>query len=73
LKWPTPLSRWRSDCGSRDKDRSPDGAGSGRADRGGRSLGILTDEEAQLLSEYDRKVMQIINVDDFDPHELAGS
>jgi acyl-CoA dehydrogenase len=38
----------------------------------GRSLGILTDEEAQLLSEYDRKVMQIINVDDFDPRELAA-
>jgi acyl-CoA dehydrogenase len=38
----------------------------------GRSLGILTDEEAQLLSEYDRKVMQIINVDDFDPHELGS-
>jgi acyl-CoA dehydrogenase len=38
-----------------------------------RSLGILTDEEAQLLSEYDRKVMQIINVDDFDPRELASN
>jgi acyl-CoA dehydrogenase len=37
-----------------------------------RGLGILTDQEAQLLSEYDRKVMQIINVDDFDPHELAA-
>jgi acyl-CoA dehydrogenase len=38
-----------------------------------RSLGILTDEEAQLLSEYDRKVMQIINVDDFDPSELGSN
>ena len=25
----------------------------------------------QLLRDYDRKVMDIINVDDFDPHELG--
>jgi len=38
----------------------------------GRVLGILSDEEARLLADYDRKVMQIINVDDFDPGELAA-
>ncbi len=35
-----------------------------------RGLGILTDDEARLLAEYDRLVMQIINVDDFDPKDL---
>jgi acyl-CoA dehydrogenase len=37
-----------------------------------RSLGILSEEEANLLADYDRKVMQIINVDDFDPGELRA-
>ena len=32
-----------------------------------RALGILTDAEAQLLADYDRHVMDIINVDDFAP------
>ena len=36
-----------------------------------RSLGILSEDEATLLADYDRKVMQIINVDDFDPDELG--
>jgi acyl-CoA dehydrogenase len=40
----------------------------------GRSLGILTEEEAALLLDYDRRIMHIINVDDFAPNELpAGS
>ena len=38
------------------------------------AAGILTEAEAAQLREYDRKVMEIINVDDFDPRELvAGS
>jgi hypothetical protein len=36
-----------------------------------RALGILSDTEAQLLADYDRRVMQIIDVDDFAPHELG--
>jgi acyl-CoA dehydrogenase len=36
-----------------------------------RSLGILSETETLFLAEYDRKVMEIINVDDFAPHELA--
>ena len=36
-----------------------------------RALGILTEEEALLLADYDHRVMQIIEVDDFEPHELA--
>ncbi|HEY4975523.1 MAG TPA: acyl-CoA dehydrogenase [Steroidobacteraceae bacterium] len=36
-----------------------------------RVLGILTEAEAQLLADYDRRVMQIIGVDDFAPHELG--
>jgi acyl-CoA dehydrogenase len=35
------------------------------------ALGILTPAEAQLLSDYDHLVMQIIDVDDFAPHELG--
>jgi len=34
--------------------------------------GVLTSAEGELLREYDRKVMEIINVDDFAPHELAA-
>ncbi|MGH6692954.1 MAG: acyl-CoA dehydrogenase domain-containing protein, partial [Gammaproteobacteria bacterium] len=35
---------------------------------------IITEAEAAQLREYDRKVMDIIHVDDFDPRELvAGS
>ena len=36
-----------------------------------RSLGILNDEEANLLADYDRAVMEVINVDDFDPRDLS--
>ncbi len=36
-----------------------------------RELGILSEHEALFLSEYDRKVMDIVNVDDFASHELA--
>ena len=35
-----------------------------------RSLGILSEQEALYLADYDRKVMDIVNVDDFAPHEL---
>jgi acyl-CoA dehydrogenase len=37
----------------------------------GRAAGILSAEEAALLEEYDRRVMDIINVDDFAPGELG--
>jgi acyl-CoA dehydrogenase len=33
---------------------------------------ILTEAEAAQLREYDRKVMEIIHVDDFESHELAA-
>lgn len=36
-----------------------------------KALGILTADEAVWLAEYDRKVMDIVNVDDFAPHELG--
>jgi acyl-CoA dehydrogenase len=36
-----------------------------------RALGILTPDEAKLLADYDAKVMRIIDVDDFAPHELG--
>jgi len=36
-----------------------------------RAIGLLTEEEAELLRNYDQKVMALINVDDFDPRELA--
>jgi len=36
-----------------------------------RELGILSEHEALFLAEYDRKVMDIVNVDDFASHELA--
>ena len=39
----------------------------------GRALGILSDDDAKLLADYERRVMQIIDVDDFDPHELAAN
>jgi acyl-CoA dehydrogenase len=38
------------------------------------AAGIISEAEAAQLREYDRKVMDIIHVDDFDPRELvAGS
>jgi acyl-CoA dehydrogenase len=36
------------------------------------AVGIITEAEAAQLREYDRKVMDIVHVDDFDPHELAA-
>jgi acyl-CoA dehydrogenase len=42
--------------------------------REAQAAGIITDAEAAQLREYDRKVMDIVHVDDFDPRELvAGS
>jgi len=38
----------------------------------GLTLGILTGQEAELLLDYDRRIMHIINVDDFDPAELPA-
>jgi acyl-CoA dehydrogenase len=38
----------------------------------GVGLGLLTAEEAQLLRDYDRKVMNIVNVDDFSSEELMA-
>jgi acyl-CoA dehydrogenase len=35
------------------------------------AAGILSETEAAALREYDRKVMEIINVDDFDPQALG--
>jgi acyl-CoA dehydrogenase len=35
------------------------------------ALGLLNPQEAELMRIYDRKVMHLINVDDFDPRELA--
>jgi hypothetical protein len=36
-----------------------------------KAIGLLTAAEADWLAEYDRKVMDIVNVDDFAPHELG--
>lgn len=36
-----------------------------------REIGLFTAGEADWLLEYDRKVMDIVNVDDFAPHELG--
>ncbi len=35
------------------------------------AAGILSQTEAAMLRDYDRKVMNLINVDDFDPGELG--
>jgi acyl-CoA dehydrogenase len=42
----------------------------GQIDEGERT-GLLSAEEAGWLRSYDRKVMELINVDDFAPHELG--
>jgi acyl-CoA dehydrogenase len=34
--------------------------------------GIISDTEAAMMRDYDRKVMDLISVDDFEPHELAA-
>ena len=36
------------------------------------SAGIISETEAAALRDYDRKVMDLINVDDFAPNELAA-
>ena len=36
------------------------------------AIGLISAAEAQLLREYDHKVMDIINVDDFESEELAA-
>ena len=36
-----------------------------------RTLGILSEEEAQFLADYDQRVMAIIDVDDFAADELG--
>ena len=38
----------------------------------GLEQGILSAAEADLLLDYDRRIMHIINVDDFDPAELPA-
>jgi acyl-CoA dehydrogenase len=38
----------------------------------GLAAGILSETEAATLREYDRKVMELISVDDFAPHELGA-
>src|SRR3954467_14401512 len=35
-------------------------------------VGIISETEAAMLRDYDRKIMDLISVDDFDPHELAA-
>ena len=35
-------------------------------------LGIIDDAQASALLDYDRRIMHIINVDDFDPSELPA-
>jgi acyl-CoA dehydrogenase len=37
------------------------------------AAGILTADEAAMLRDYDRKVMDIVDVDDFESHELAAA
>ncbi len=37
-----------------------------------RELGIISETEAAQLRDYDRKVMELISVDDFDTHEMAA-
>jgi acyl-CoA dehydrogenase len=36
------------------------------------TLGIIDAAEAVVIRDYDRKVMEIVHVDDFEPHELAA-
>jgi len=37
-----------------------------------RELGIISETEAAGLREYDRKVMELLSVDDFETHEMAA-
>ena len=36
------------------------------------SAGIISETEAAMLRDYDRKVTELISVDDFESHELAA-
>ena len=36
------------------------------------AAGIISETEAAMLRDYDRKVMELISVDDFDTHELGA-
>jgi acyl-CoA dehydrogenase len=36
------------------------------------AAGIISETEAAMLRDYDRKVMDLISVDDFESHELAA-
>jgi acyl-CoA dehydrogenase len=36
------------------------------------TLGIIDAAEGVVIRDYDRKVMEIVHVDDFEPHELAA-
>jgi acyl-CoA dehydrogenase len=36
------------------------------------AAGIISETEAAMLRDYDRKVMELISVDDFETHELAA-
>jgi acyl-CoA dehydrogenase len=35
------------------------------------ALGIISEPESKILLDYDARVLKIINVDDFDSHELG--
>jgi acyl-CoA dehydrogenase len=67
-------------CESIDKRIRIEGVKTGRVtalDAPGQILqalaaGIISETEAAALQDYDAKVMEIINVDDFAPHELAA-
>lgn len=37
------------------------------------AAGLISETEAAALREYDRKVMELVHVDDFDPRELAAA
>jgi hypothetical protein len=36
-------------------------------------LGILSEAEAHVLRDYDARVSELIDVDDFAPHELRAA
>ena len=36
------------------------------------SVGIISETEAAMLRDYDRKVTELISVDDFESHELGA-
>jgi len=54
------------------QDRARHGARPARAIEQALGIGLLDAREAQLLRDYDRKVMDIVNVDDFSTEELMA-